>query len=248
VLAPTDVEDSFRITVEAFNIAEQYQTPVILLSDQAIAQRKEALDLIDTSKLEVIERRVPTPEELAAKPYARFALTESGVSPISHPGMERGTYLAAGIEHNEKGDPTSSGMLHAKMNDKRFRKLEPLKKRRDLFELQGNANATLGLIAWGSTAGVAREAFQLLTASGQNVKLLVPYLLHPIAEQVYADFFRTLERGLVVELSHQGQLYRLLRMFIDVPPSVRSFARSGANPFQPAELAARLLELKGQPS
>lgn len=248
VLAPTDVEDSFRTTVEAFNIAEQYQTPVILLSDQEIAQRKEALDPIDTSKLEIVERRVPTEKELAEKPYARFALTESGVSPISHPGLERGTYLAAGIEHNEKGDPTSSGLLHAKMNEKRFKKLEPLKRRSDLFELVGNPGAPLGLIAWGSTAGVAREAVLLAKGAGHDVKLLVPYLLHPVSEQVYLGFFESLKAGLVVELSHQGQLYRLLRMFIDVPKSVRSLARSGANPFQPGELVTRLVELKGQPS
>lgn len=248
VLAPTDVEDTFRTTVECFNIAEQYQTPVILLSDQEIAQRKEAVDLIDTSKLEIIERKVPTEAELAAKPYARFALTESGVSPITHPGLKGGTYLAAGIEHNEKGDPTSSGAMHAKMNAKRFRKLEPLKKRADLFEVQGNPNAELGLIAWGSTAGVAREAVQLAKAEGHDVKLLVPYLLYPIAEQVYASFFESLRHGLIVELSHQGQLYRILRMFTEVPKGVRSFTRDGANPFQPIELVKKLVELKGLPS
>ena len=248
VLAPTDVEDTFRTTVECFNIAAQFQTPVILLSDQEIAQRKEAVDLIDTSKMEIIERRVPTEAELAAKPYARFALTESGISPITHPGLKGGTYLAAGIEHNEKGDPTSSGAMHAKMNAKRFRKLEPLKKRADLFELQGNPNAALGLIAWGSTAGVAREAVQLAKAEGHDVKLLVPYLLYPIAEQVYANFFASLKHGLIVELSHQGQLYRMLRMFTEVPKGVRSFTRDGANPFQPIELVKQLVELKGLPS
>ncbi len=248
VLAPTDVEDTFKTTVDAFNIAEQYQTPVIILSDQEIAQRKEAVDLIDTSRMEIIERRAPTEAELAEKPYARFALTESGISPISHPGMRGGTYLAAGIEHNEKGDPTSGGTMHAKMNEKRFRKLEPLKQRTDLFELSGNPKAPLALLAWGSTAGVAREAFQLATAQGHDVKLLVPYLLYPIAEQVYAGFFESVKHGLLVELSHQGQLYRMLRMFIDVPKGLKSFCRSGANPFQPAELVARLVELKGLPS
>lgn len=248
VLAPTDVEDTFRITVEAFNLAEEFQTPVIILSDQEIAQRKEAVDLIDTSKFRVVERKVPTEAELAEKPYARFALTDSGISPISHPGLKGGTYLAAGIEHNEKGDPTSGGIMHAKMNDKRFRKLEPLKKRADLFEQHGNPQAPLGLIAWGSTAGVAREAYQLAKAQGHDVKLLVPYLLNPIAEQVYQAFFDSLKHGLLVELSHQGQLYRMLRMFTDVPKGLRSFCRSGANPFQPAEVVSRLIELKGMPS
>jgi 2-oxoglutarate ferredoxin oxidoreductase subunit alpha len=246
VLAPTDVEDTFRVTVEAFNIAEQYQTPVIILSDQEIAQRKEAVDLIDTSKLEIIERLVPTEAQL--ENYSRFKLTESGISPISHPGMKGGNYLGAGIEHNEKGDPTSGGLMHAKMNEKRFKKLEPLKKRVDLFETHGNPDAPLALIAWGSTAGVCRESFALARAAGHDVKLLVPYLLYPIAEQVYADFFASVKHGLVVELSYQGQLYRMLRMFTDVPKCLKSFTHSGANPFQPSEIVARLVELKGLPS
>jgi 2-oxoglutarate ferredoxin oxidoreductase subunit alpha len=248
VLAPTDVEDSFRITVEAFNIAEAYQTPVIILSDQEIAQRKEAVDLIDTSKLELVERRRPTEAELAEAPYSRFKLTPSGVSPISHPGMLGGTYLAAGIEHNEKGDPTSGGVMHAKMNEKRFRKLDPIKKRADLFQVLGDPQAPHALVAWGSTAGVCREALELARARGLEAKLLVPYLLWPIAEEVYAEFFRSVKHGLVVELSHQGQLYRMLRMQLDVPKGLKSFCRSGANPFQPAEIAAHLIELKGMPS
>ena len=162
--------------------------------------------------------------------------------------MKGGNYLGSGIEHNEKGDPTSGGILHAKMNEKRFRKLDPLKKRADLFETHGDANAPFALLAWGSTAGVAREAYGLAKAAALDVKLLVPYLLYPIAEQVYVDFFKSVKHGLVVELSHQGQLYRMLRMFIDVPRGVKSLARSGANPFQPSELVTRLIELKGMPS
>ncbi len=129
------------------------------------------------------------------------------------------------------------------MNEKRFRKFEPLKARRDLFEMAGDPAAPMALVSWGSTAGVAREAFDMARAEGLPVKLLVPYLLYPIAEAVYTEFFASIEKGLVVELSHQGQLYRILRMYVDVPKGVRSFARSGANPFQPAELLEQLRQL-----
>src|SRR5215472_7916885 len=86
VLAPTSVEDTFGITVEAFNLAERYQTPVVILSDQEIAQRKETVDPIDISRFERVERLRPTIEQLAGG-YQRFAATASGVSPLSHPGM-----------------------------------------------------------------------------------------------------------------------------------------------------------------
>ncbi len=241
VLAPTCVGDVFGTTVEAFNLAEHYQTPVILLSDQEIAQRKETVDPIDTSKFEILERRRPTDTELAN--YARFKLTESGISPISHPGLLGGNYLAAGIEHNELGRPTASGEMHARMNEKRFRKFNPLKNRRDLFEVEGDPDAPIGLVSWGSVAGVAREALRLARAEGLHAKLLVPRLLYPVAEPVYQDFFASVKRGLFIEQSFQAQLYRLVRMYVDFPALVKPLAKSGSNPIQPAEVLQHLREL-----
>jgi 2-oxoglutarate ferredoxin oxidoreductase subunit alpha len=240
VLAPISVADTFGITVEAFNVAEHYQTPVILLSDQEIAQRKETVDPIDTSEVEVVERRRPTAAELDG--YQRFQATDSGISPISHPGMRGGSYLASGIEHNERGAPTASGETHARMNEKRLGKLAPLKQRRDLFLIEGDPRAALAVVAWGSVAGVAREAVRLARQEGIDVKLLVPKLLYPVAEEIYAEFFKGVESGLVVEQSHQGQLYRLLRMFVDLPRGIAPLARSGSVPILPSAIVEGLRE------
>jgi 2-oxoglutarate ferredoxin oxidoreductase subunit alpha len=241
VLAPTSVADTFGVTVEAFNIAEHYQTPVVLLSDQEIAQRKETIDPIDTRAFAIVERRRPDAVELDG--YERFRSTESGISPISHPGMAGGNYLASGIEHNERGAPTASGEVHARMNEKRQRKLEPLKRRRDLFLVEGDPLAKVALVSWGSVAQTAREAARAARQEGIDVKLLVPKLLYPVAEAVYAEFFHGVESGLVVEQSHQGQLYRVLRMFVDVPKGVVPLARSGAVPILPALIVERLRAL-----
>jgi len=241
VLAVSNVTDTFWITVEAFNIAEDFQTPVIVLSDQEIGQRKETVDPIDTTRFRISHRRQPSGEELGH--YVRFRLTDSGISPISHPGLAGGNYQGAGIEHNEEGSPTASGSMHARMTEKRFRKLKPLKRRRDLFLIEGDSNAPVALVSWGSSAGVCREALGLARAEGLKVKLLVPHLLYPVAEEIYADFFSSVRAGLVVEQSYQGQLHRILRMFLDLPSGVQSMTRSGANPFLPTEVVARLREL-----
>ncbi len=241
VLAPVSVADVFRITVEAFNIAEQYQTPVIILSDQEIGQRKETVAAIDTASMQRVDRRRPTPAEL--KEYVRFRMTESGISPISRPGRPSGNYLASGIEHNEHGAPTASGEMHARMNDKRIKKLAPLKTRYDLFVLDGDADAPLGLISWGSVAGVALEALRLARAEGLRVRLLIPKLVYPVAEEIYHDFFATVKAGLVVEQSHQGQLHRIIRMFVDVPPGVKSLTKSGSNPIVATEVLERLRKM-----
>jgi 2-oxoglutarate ferredoxin oxidoreductase subunit alpha len=241
VLAPISVADTFGITVEAFNIAEHYQTPVIILSDQELSQRKETVDPIDTKPFTIVERRPPAGAEL--EHYERFKATDSGISPISHPGMPGGNYLASGIEHNERGAPTASGEVHARMNEKRIRKLDPLKRRRDLFVVEGDPHAPLGLVSWGSVAGAAREALEIARGEGLQAKLLVPKLLFPVAEEVYADFFRSVRAGLVVEQSHQGQLYRVLRMYVDVPPGVQPLARSGSNPILPMSIVERLRKI-----
>jgi len=238
VLAPMNVADTFPVTVEAFNIAERYQTPVIILSEQEIAQRKEAIDRPVTEGVHVEERRAPTEHEL--EHYVRYRITESGISPISHPGMKGGNYLASGIEHTESGAPTASGSIHAKMNEKRLRKLMPLKGRKDLFVTAGSDSAPLALIAWGSMSGLALEALELAGQAGLQLKILVPRLLFPVAEEVYGDFFGSVKRGLVVEQSHQGQLYRVIRMYVDVPVGLESFSRSGSNPISPAEIVERL--------
>jgi len=241
VLAPVSVADTFGITVEAFNIAEHYQTPVIVLSDQEIAQRKETVDPIDISRFKIVNRRVPTEKEL--EDYARFRSTSSGISPISHPGMRQGNYLASGIEHNEFGAPTASGEIHAKMNEKRLKKLEPLKRRHDLFVQEGNHDAPLAVVSWGSVASVAFEAVRLAKKAGINVKLLVPKLLFPVAEELYQDFFASVRQGLVIEQSHQGQLYRVLRMYVHVPDGMTSLCKSGSNPILPTEVLAKIRDL-----
>jgi 2-oxoglutarate ferredoxin oxidoreductase subunit alpha len=241
VLAPISVQDTFGVTVEAFNIAEQYQSPVIVLSDQEIAQRKEIVSPIDTSQIRLVERLKPTAQEL--DPYVRFRFTESGVSPISHPGMKGGNYLAAGIEHNELGAPTVNGEMHARMNDKRLKKMAPLQKRRDLFMTEGDADAVVGLISWGSVAGVALEALQRARAEGLKARLLIPKLLYPVAEEIYDEFFASLRRCVVIEQSHQGQLYRIIRMWVRVPEDFSAMTKSGANPINPQEVLEKIREL-----
>ena len=241
VLAPISVEDTFGVTVEAFNMAEHYQTPVIVLSDQEIAHRKEIVNPIDTSRFRLIERLAPTEQDL--EPYIRFRFTESGISPLSRPGMKGGNYLAAGIEHDERGAPTANGEMHARMNDKRLKKLEPLQRRRDLFEVAGDPEATVGLISWGSVAGVALEALQLAQAENLKVKLLIPKLLYPVAEEIYREFFASLHKCLVIEQSHQGQLHRIIRMWVPVPPEFLSLAKSGSNPITPDEVLGVIRKL-----
>src|SRR5262249_36589450 len=129
VLAASSVEDCFWTTIEAFNLAEAYQCPVLLLSDQALATRKKTLTPPDLSRVKVVNRATPTPEE-RAEGYHRYKDTGTGISPMSIPGMAQGAYVSTGIEHDETGDPGYTPQLARQMKQKRFRKFETLLRER----------------------------------------------------------------------------------------------------------------------
>jgi len=112
-----------------------------------------------------------------------------------------------------------------------------------LFLVDGPADAPIALISWGSVAGVAIEALDILLRQGLKVKLLVPKLLYPVSEGIYSDFFLSVKRGLVVEQNHQAQFYRLLRMYVDVPRGIETLAKDGSNPITPGEVVDRLRQI-----
>jgi 2-oxoglutarate ferredoxin oxidoreductase subunit alpha len=225
VIAPVDVEDSYHATVEAFNIAEEFQMPVIVLTDQSIAQRRETL-AADSLVHEVVDRRIATPDEL--NEYRRYRLTPTGVSPMSVPGMSGGMYQTNGLEHDEQGRPSSMFVMHEKMNAKRYQKLDALAKKYRLFRRYGPEKADLGIICYGSSMGPVREALDLLAAEGLRVAAFVPRLIMPLPAVDLEKFISDCDQILVLELTYAAQLYQYLRAQVDLPRGkTHKFSRSG---------------------
>lgn len=224
VLAASDVEDCFHATVEAFNIAEEYQIPVILLSDQLIGQRKETLS-IETMVHEVSDRKVPAESE--SEPYVRYRITENGVSPMSKPGMRKAVYQTNGLEHKEDGSPGSMYLTHEMMNEKRYRKIPFIQKRKQLIRRYGPAKADLGILCWGSSKGPVEEAVLNATARGEKVSAFIPQMISPFPEKELAEYLETVNRVMVVELSFAAQFYNYLRMVSRLPENTHVFKRSG---------------------
>ncbi|HYM60829.1 MAG TPA: 2-oxoacid:acceptor oxidoreductase subunit alpha [Thermoanaerobaculia bacterium] len=226
VIAPVDVADCFHATVDAFNIAEQLQMPVIVLSDQAIGQRKETLP-IGAFEHKVIDRRTPTADELAD--YARYRDTKSGISPMATPGIPGGTYQTNGLEHDESGRPNSMHVVHEKMNAKRYRKLAELDSFADAVRRHGPKNAKIGIICWGSSQGSVVDALGRLAAKGIAASAFVPRLLSPFPAAAAREFIASVEQILVVEISFSGQFHAYLRSCIDLPAGrTHLLSRSGA--------------------
>jgi 2-oxoglutarate ferredoxin oxidoreductase subunit alpha len=212
VVAATGIEDCFYQAIRAFNFAERFQMPVILLSDQSMGYRTRTLDTPDLSGIRLESRAQPAPESLDG--YARFEDTESGVSPITTPGTPGGMFVATGLEHDEHGVATYTPENRARMVAKRFRKIENLAR-----ELVANGDgvfdegggATVGVIGWGSTEGAIREAIGRLRAEGARVAHLHPKVLNPLPVPTIEKFLSPLKRVVVLEENHTAQLARHLR-------------------------------------
>jgi 2-oxoglutarate ferredoxin oxidoreductase subunit alpha len=246
VVAPYDVADCFHMAIEAFNIAEEYQTPVLLLSDQYLGQRKESVEPFDIHRWPVVDR--VTYGGNGSEPYRRYRLDDGTVSPMAIPGQAGGEHTISGLEHVESGDPTSSSAVHARMNARRHAKLERLARERgaDLVQTFGAEHPKLGIVCWGSTSAQAREAARRLNREGHSVGVCVPQLLCPLPVAPIAAFLASVERAVWVELNHQGQFYHWAKARLDLDPArSRLYARSGGMPFSVEEIVGQVLAMAG---
>lgn len=209
VLAPMDVQDCFIQTINAFNYAEQYQVPVILLSDAAVGQRRECVDLINFDSLKIVNR-LKHDRTKDAGLYVRYKNTKSGISPISTPGDEGGAYVATGLEHTELCNPTSDPEIRKMMVEKRFRKLETATHEFISAKKYGPDDAKIGIISWGSTTGAVLEAVDMAKDSGYKIQALYPRTLYPLPQEWLQDFLADKEIVIVVEHNYTAQLLHTL--------------------------------------
>jgi len=240
VMAPASVEDCLFEIVHAFNLAEKYQMPAIFLSDQSLSHRTESLELPDVSGLTAVNRERPKDGDLAS--YSRFRVTESGVSPMSQPGVDiQGAYVAPGLEHDESGHPDLEPAIHEIMTQKRFRKLATLQSELEPTPRYGSEKPRVGIIGWGATEGAIREAVDRALAAGYEVAALHPRVLNPLPEKELGDFIDSVEHVIVPEVNYQGQMaHHLAATFGFKPVRLNKY---GGLPFTPGEIFRKIEEV-----
>ncbi len=209
VMAPVSVEDCFFTIIDAFNYAEQYQVPVILLTDQSLATRLEVIHRPDVSKLTLTPRK--TSKGMAREDYKRYEYTVDHVSPMGIPGEPNGMYVATGIEHDEYGHPAYTPETHLNMSHKRWDKLDPLRTEARHAAHGATQPTDVAFIGFGSTFGPVREAIDRLTELGISVGSFYPRVLAPFPAQAVIDFVADARRVIVPELNFTGQLARLIK-------------------------------------
>lgn len=204
VMAPLDVEDCFYTTIQAFNLAEKYQTPVILLSDQHLSQRRQSVPKFDLHRLPIINRLTPTPEECAH--YERYRARADQVSPMAIPGVHDAVYCATGLEHDERAEISSSPEVHHRMSHRRAEKIARAAQEPKMVEWIGPAQADLGIITWGSSSGPVLEALEQAQEKGYSVAALLPRMLAPLRTEEITRFLNNMGQVAVAELNYTGQL------------------------------------------
>ncbi|MBI3331204.1 MAG: 2-oxoacid:acceptor oxidoreductase subunit alpha [Candidatus Omnitrophica bacterium] len=211
VMALNNVEDCFYGIMQAFNLAEQFQMPVVVLSDQYLGHRKATVPVPDPSRVPVIERRKPQGPDLVD--YKRYRFTPDHISPMSIPGMEGGGYVAEGLEHDEGGYPAASNHEnHLRLTQKRYGKFMEVEAiANELVRIHGEPHPEIGIIGWGSTEGVIREAVQMAKAQGYSVGAIHPKILYPQPLAKLREFMQGTKAVIIPEVNFTGQFATLLR-------------------------------------
>ena len=242
IIAPLSMTDCFNTPSEAFNVAERYQIPVIILADLLMSEGSETVDpaLLDVEfpidRGEVIS--APTGSE---EPYLRYKNTPSGISPRALPGTPDHLYVSGTDEHDEDGvlisDVYTDPVRRKKMVDKRVRKFETVTRYLPAPELDGPADADVTLLGWGSTWGAIVEAAERLrqeriSTNHLQIKYLVP--LH--VEEISAILGRS-RRTIIVENNQSGQFARHLRAETGIVADGHIRKYDG-EPFEPKHIVA----------
>jgi 2-oxoglutarate ferredoxin oxidoreductase subunit alpha len=214
-IAPGDVEECFYDTFDAFNYAERFQMPVILIADKFLASSYRTVPIFKTSELRVDRGQILAESDLASKPpYKRYEFTPLGVSPRVVPGTRGGIFHTTGDEHDEFGHITENSEIRIKMMQKRMHKIQlasesiPDSKKVKFF---GPEKADVTIVGWGSTKGAILDGMQDLEGDGIRCNFLQIRYMSPFPDTLVTRYLSNAKKKVLVENNYSGQLGALIR-------------------------------------
>jgi 2-oxoglutarate ferredoxin oxidoreductase subunit alpha len=234
VIAPGSVEECFYAAIKAFNWAERYQGPVILLSEHGMAERRQNMTKPILGDIEVESRKVYT----GNNGYQRYDGWE--LSPMPVPGGP-GSYVANGSEHDAMGDTTHRPERHIQMTERRFSKLKLLEN--EAYE-SDNTGASIAVMPWGGSKGPGLEAYRQLREQGVDVGWYYTMYLNPLNPELLKEL-RKKDLVIVPELNYMGQFSMVLRSHSVKAESITQYT---GLPFRVRDLVSKITERVGQES
>ncbi|MCT8139890.1 2-oxoacid:acceptor oxidoreductase subunit alpha [Anaerobacillus sp. CMMVII] len=246
VIAPSTVEEAFYDSAEAFNIAEEYQCPVIILTDLALSLGKQTVEPLDHNRLQIRRGKLDLNAELpdlGGDYFKRYEVTEDGISPRVVPGMKNGIHHVTGVEHNEQGKPSEDPTNRINQMNKRLTKLNTLHEhfQNPIFTNAPHEEADLLVIGFNSTRGTIEEALPRLENDGFKVNHAQVRLVHPFPVDELKPLMDKAKKVVVVENNATGQLAQIIKMNINC--QLENILKYDGNPFLPSEIYNQCKEL-----
>ena len=239
ILAPRDIADCFPVTAQALDLAERYQCPVFVLTDQHLQDSQVTLEPPDPGGLPR-RRHFLGPDELELMPhYQRYQLTPDGISPLAAPGVSRHLVLADSDEHDQQGHITEDGDTARAMAQKRLAKARTILEAAWPLELEGEARDRPLIVTWGSSYQTVAEARRRLAEQGIETALLNLRWLWPLPPEPLARLLGQARPVVVVENSVGCELAGLLRE-VTLHPCPERITRCDGRPLDCDELAGEL--------
>lgn len=240
VIAPGDIDECFHETFNAFNLAEKYHLPVIILTDKFLAASYVSTKSFETKNLKVIRESFA---KTLGKNYLRYAFTNSGISPRSVPGEKGGIFIATGNEHNPYGHISENPENRTKMVDKRSRKLEKLMKELPEPKLYGSKNAKLTIVSFGSLKGPILEAIKILDKEKIKVNYLHFSYVYPLKIKTLQQTAKKTKKLLLIEQNSTAQFRSLIKehALIDIPNTLLKY---DGRQLTPEEICERVRKIK----
>jgi 2-oxoglutarate ferredoxin oxidoreductase subunit alpha len=247
VVAPGDVEECFYETVRAFNWAEKYQLPVIILTDKYVAESEVSVEPFDTNRVKVERGLLMSGQYEGKEEYRRYEITETGVSPRALPSTIGAIVHANSDEHTEDGLTSEDPDVTTMMMDKRLRKLHWLKKEMEergieTTKFYGHEEASATIVSWGSTKGPIREAMNLLGSEGKIVNFLQVLYLQPFPKSRVEEVLNEAGKTIVVESNSTSQFSSLIRDHLLTRVDHKILKYDG-RPFDPTLLSEKIKEV-----
>jgi 2-oxoglutarate ferredoxin oxidoreductase subunit alpha len=209
IFAPGDPEECFHLTRKAFELAERFQGPMFVLTDQFLADSYRAVKPFDPESVSAV--RIATDTSVSSAPYRRYAITDSGVSPRLVPGMSEHLVVADSHEHSEDGHISEDVDVRRGMVDKRMKKQTGIRQEVIPPEVNGEDRPDLLLVSWGSSKGAVSEAAARMRSGGASVATLNFSQVWPLISEHFLHRLEAAGEVVCVEGNATGQLANLIR-------------------------------------
>ncbi|AHL22420.1 2-oxoacid:acceptor oxidoreductase subunit alpha [Thermococcus nautili] len=238
VLSPSTVQEAFDFTIRAFNLAEKYRTPVVLLTDAEIAHMRERVYIPKPEEIELVERKLPQNEEEAKLPFGDPH--GDGVPPMPIFGKGYRTYVT-GLTHDERGRPrTVEAEIHERLIKRIFRKILDHKDEIISMEEFMLDDAEVAIVTTGIVSRSAVRAVKILREKGVKAGLLKLNTIWPFDFDYIEELAERVRKIYVPEMN-LGQLYHLVKEGANGKAEVELIAKIGGEVHTPMEIVERVV-------